>query len=89
MLPRCMSESDLGVSERIAQPTHYVSQPADSTALPETSGKGMPWSSEEIELLLRLRRDEKRAWSEVTRLFSVSRPEPGLHSSILEYGPQE
>ncbi|PKX89123.1 SANT/Myb-like DNA-binding domain-containing protein [Aspergillus novofumigatus IBT 16806] len=68
-LPRCMSEFDLRVSECIAQPTHYVSQPADSTALPETSRKGMPWSSEEIELLLRLRRDEKRAWSEVTRLF--------------------
>ncbi|KAH3574797.1 hypothetical protein KXV95_007223, partial [Aspergillus fumigatus] len=43
-LPRCMSESDLGVSTRIAQPTHYESQPADSTALPETSRKGMPWS---------------------------------------------
>jgi hypothetical protein len=73
-LPRCMSESDLRVPERIAQPTHYVSQPADFTALPETSRKGMPWSSEEIELLLRLRGEEKRAWSEVTRLFSDQFP---------------
>lgn len=62
-LPRCMPESD-------AQPTHYVSQPADSTALPETSRKGMPWSPEEKDLLLRLRKDEKRPWSDVIRLFS-------------------
>lgn len=73
-LPRCMSESDLGVSTRIAQPTHYESQPADSTALPETSRKGMPWSSEEKDLLLRLRRDEKRPWSDVVRLFSDQFP---------------
>jgi hypothetical protein len=73
-LPRCMSESDLRVSERIAQPTHYVSQPADSTALPETSRKGMPWSSEEKDLLSRLRKDEKRPWSDVIRLFSGQFP---------------
>jgi hypothetical protein len=73
-LPRCMSESDLRVSERIAQPTRYVSQPADSTALPEISRKGMPWSSEEKDLLLRLRKDEKRPWSDVIGLFSDQFP---------------
>jgi hypothetical protein len=73
-LPRCMSESDLGMSTRMAQPTHCVSQPADSNALPETSRKGMPWSSEEKDLLLRLRRDEKRPWSDVIRLFSDQFP---------------
>ncbi|KAB8067216.1 hypothetical protein BDV29DRAFT_163619 [Aspergillus leporis] len=73
-LPRCMSGSDLSVSERIAQQTYYVSQPTDSTALPETSRKGMPWSSEEKGLLLRLREDEKRPWSDVIRLFSDQFP---------------
>lgn len=65
-----MSELDLGVSTRIAQLTYYESQPADSTALPETSWKGMPWLSEEKDLLLRLRRDEKQPWLDVIRLFS-------------------
>lgn len=32
------------------------------------SRRGMPWSSEEVSLLLRLRRDEKRPWSEVAKL---------------------
>lgn len=69
-LPRCMSESDLRVSEPRAQLAHYVSQPDDSTALPETSQKGMPWSSKEKDLLLRLRRDKKRSWSDVIKIFS-------------------
>ena len=34
-----------------------------------SSRKGMPWSSEEVDLLLKLRKDESRPWSEVTRLF--------------------
>jgi hypothetical protein len=73
-LPRCISESNVRVSEPIAPPTHCVFQPADSTALPETSRKGMTWSSEEKDLLIRLRRDEKRPWSDVVRLFSDQFP---------------
>jgi hypothetical protein len=34
----------------------------------------LPWSSEEVDLLLKLRRDEQRPWSEVTRLFSDRYP---------------
>jgi chitinase len=34
----------------------------------------MPWSTEEADLLLRLRREEKRPWAEVTRLFSEEFP---------------
>lgn len=35
-----------------------------------TPRKHMLWSSEEVNLLLRLRRDQKRTWSDVTRLSS-------------------
>jgi hypothetical protein len=44
----------------ITQPTYYESQRADSTVLPKTSQKGRPWLSEEKDLLLRLRKDEKQ-----------------------------
>lgn len=33
------------------------------------SRKGEPWTAKEAKLLLKLRRDEKRPWSEVTKLF--------------------
>ncbi|KAL4954946.1 hypothetical protein BDW69DRAFT_130917 [Aspergillus filifer] len=38
------------------------------------SRRGMPWSTEEGTLLLKLRKDEKRPWAEVTRLFSEEYP---------------
>lgn len=34
----------------------------------------LPWSSEEVDLLLKLRRDEQRPWSEVVKLFSDRYP---------------
>lgn len=39
-----------------------------------SSRKRKPWSTEEMDLLLKLRRDERRPWSEVTRLFSNQYP---------------
>ncbi|KAL4759744.1 uncharacterized protein BDW70DRAFT_78109 [Aspergillus foveolatus] len=39
-----------------------------------SSRNRMPWSREEADLLLRLRKEEKRPWAEVTRLFSVEFP---------------
>ncbi|KAL4899377.1 hypothetical protein BDW74DRAFT_171554 [Aspergillus multicolor] len=38
------------------------------------SRKGMPWSAEEADLLVKLRKDEGRTWSEVVRLFSKEYP---------------
>ncbi|RHZ50302.1 uncharacterized protein CDV56_103720 [Aspergillus thermomutatus] len=74
-LPRCVSESDPKEPDRVARPAlRLLDQPADSTELYGTSRKGMPWSSEEANLLLRLRRDEKRTWSDVTRIFSEQFP---------------
>ncbi|KAL2859846.1 uncharacterized protein BJX67DRAFT_376007 [Aspergillus lucknowensis] len=35
-----------------------------------SSRKGMPWSAGKVDLLLKLRKDGKRPWSEVTREFS-------------------
>jgi chitinase len=34
----------------------------------------MPWSAEEADLLVKLRKDEGRTWSEVTRVFSKQYP---------------
>ncbi|KAF9889997.1 hypothetical protein FE257_006677 [Aspergillus nanangensis] len=73
-LPRCLSQSDEEAPERIARPTRHLARSNDSAEPHGNSRKGMPWSSEEVDLLLRLRRDEKRPWSEVTRLFSDQFP---------------
>jgi chitinase len=74
-LPRCVSESDPKEPDRVARPAHrWLDQLTGSTEFYGTSRKGMPWSSEEVNLLLRLRRDEKRTWSDVTRIFSEQFP---------------
>ncbi|KAL2845902.1 hypothetical protein BJY01DRAFT_234802 [Aspergillus pseudoustus] len=39
-----------------------------------SSRKGMSWSVEEADLLVKLRKDEGRPWSEVTRVFSTQYP---------------
>ena len=38
------------------------------------SRKNMPWSIEEVSLLLKLRKEENQSWSEVARLFSEHYP---------------
>ncbi|EAW11447.1 uncharacterized protein ACLA_091450 [Aspergillus clavatus NRRL 1] len=73
-LLRCLSESDSKIPECIVRPAHRLAQPADFTEGSGASRKGKPWSSEEANLLLRLRRDEKRPWSDVTRIFSDQFP---------------
>ncbi|OJJ52173.1 hypothetical protein ASPSYDRAFT_165028 [Aspergillus sydowii CBS 593.65] len=73
-LPRCISQSDSEAPERIAQPARHVAQSTDSAEPHGNSRKGMPYSSEERDLLLRLRGEEKRTWPEVTRMFSDQFP---------------
>lgn len=46
----------------------------DRNKAQQKSRRRLPWSSEEVDLLLKLRRDEQRPWSEVTRLFSDRYP---------------
>jgi hypothetical protein len=71
-LPRCITQSDSEAPERIARPAPDLAQSTDSAEPHGNSRKGMPYSFEERDLLLKLRRDEKRPWSEVTRLFRTS-----------------
>ena len=60
-----MSDSSPTREAGRSNPPHEIEQNQ-----PEgSSRKGMPWSSEEVDLLLKLRKDESRPWSEVTRLF--------------------
>ncbi|PYH99181.1 hypothetical protein BO71DRAFT_415684 [Aspergillus ellipticus CBS 707.79] len=73
-LLRCLSESESKIPECIVRPAHRLGQPADFTEGSGTFRKGKPWSSEEANLLLRLRKDEKRPWSDVTRIFSDQFP---------------
>lgn len=73
-LPRCLSQTDSGAPKRIARPARHLARSADSAEPHGSSRKGMPYSSEERDLLLKLRRDEKRPWAEVIRLFSDQFP---------------
>ncbi|KAE8344887.1 hypothetical protein BDV24DRAFT_171386 [Aspergillus arachidicola] len=57
-----------------AWPVSPLTQRSNSSEPHGSSRKGLPWSSEEKGLVLRLRRDEKRPWSEVTRLISGQFP---------------
>jgi hypothetical protein len=45
----------------------------------------MPWSPKEKDLLLRLRMDENRPWSEVTRSFSDS-SQAGVKAPFKYFG---
>lgn len=71
-LPRCMSDSSPTAYEDKptrgagrSNPPHEIEQNRPDGS----SRKGMSWSSEEVDLLVKLRKDESRPWSEVTRLF--------------------
>lgn len=51
------------------------SRPRDNCNLAQrTPSKRLPWSSGEVDLLLQLRRDKQRPWSEVVKLFSDRYP---------------
>ncbi|RJE21947.1 hypothetical protein PHISCL_05722 [Aspergillus sclerotialis] len=79
VLPRCISDSSLGACE------DGDMRATDRSSLPHeieqnrrecweeayrSSRKGMPWSTEEADLLLKLRKVENRPWLEVARVFS-------------------
>jgi hypothetical protein len=81
-LPRCMPEAGPAACEdgNVRSASHStslcgISQTlGDSSEAQGTSRRGMPWSTEEVDLLLWLKRHERRPWSEVTRLFSDRYP---------------
>ncbi|KAL4766945.1 hypothetical protein BDW60DRAFT_170704 [Aspergillus nidulans var. acristatus] len=80
-LPRCNSEAlpaargDAQAKIRRSRPPQGVVQnPGTSRHARGSSRKGMPWSTEEVNLLLKLRKEEGRPWTQVARLFSEQYP---------------
>ncbi|KAL2812131.1 hypothetical protein BDW59DRAFT_44464 [Aspergillus cavernicola] len=81
-LPRCMSDHSPTASEqgesratsRSTLPDVIEQARQGSTEVQGSSRKGMKWSSEESDLLLKLRKDEKQPWADITRLFSEEYP---------------
>ncbi|KAL4861181.1 hypothetical protein BDV12DRAFT_204268 [Aspergillus spectabilis] len=76
-LPRCMSDykqGDAGSTSRSTFRSGSEQAQRGSTEVQGISRKHMKWSQEESVLLLKLRKDEKRPWAEVTRLFSEEYP---------------
>ncbi|RWQ95419.1 hypothetical protein C8Q69DRAFT_486494 [Paecilomyces variotii] len=67
-LQRCISEYPPTASKQGEAPG------ASGMDVHGSSRKGMKWSVEESDLLLKLRRDEERPWAEVTRLFPEEYP---------------
>ncbi|GKZ75180.1 hypothetical protein AnigIFM60653_002364 [Aspergillus niger] len=65
-LPRCIPQLDLKTSkDKDERPPCDLDHLSKFRGHRGTSRKGKPWSSEEVNLLLKLRRDEGRPWSEV------------------------
>ncbi|KAL4943629.1 hypothetical protein BDV06DRAFT_133105 [Aspergillus oleicola] len=91
----CMSDTSLpackGREARATcclNPQHEMEQnPGACRKDQRSSRKCMPWSTEEADLLLRLRREEKRPWAEVTRLFLEEFPgrSPGAIQVYIPY----
>ncbi|KAL3470248.1 hypothetical protein BJX99DRAFT_52329 [Aspergillus californicus] len=81
-LQHCMSDLSLIVCKDGDARVTSCSSPQDKTQQSSiicreargNSRRGMPWSTEEGSLLLKLRQDKKRPWAEVTRLFSEEYP---------------
>ena len=81
-LPHCMSSSSPTASEErdalatsCSTTSHEIEQNRrDRRNARGGSRKNMPWSMEEASLLLKLRKEESRSWSEVARLFSERYP---------------
>ncbi|BCR85333.1 SANT/Myb-like DNA-binding domain-containing protein [Aspergillus chevalieri] len=77
-LPRCISSfSPTACEERDALAISHSSTPHETEqnqrdcrkAARGGSRKKTPWSTEEAEFLLNLKKDKSRSWSEVARLF--------------------
>jgi hypothetical protein len=81
-LSRCMSDTlQMACEEGEARATGRLSTRPEMEPSPVVcrrvqggSRKGMPWSAEEAGLLVKLRKDEGRTWSEVARVFSKEYP---------------
>lgn len=81
-LPHCMSNSSptaceerYGLATSCSSTSHEIEQNrGDRRKARGGSRKNMPWSMEEASLLLKLRKEESRSWSEVARLFSERYP---------------
>lgn len=81
-LASCMSDSPLTTcDDRDARATSHSSAPhmiepnrCDCRKAGGSSRKGMAWSREEVDLLLKLRKEEGRPWSQIARLFSEQYP---------------
>ncbi|KAL4863853.1 hypothetical protein BDV12DRAFT_201720 [Aspergillus spectabilis] len=82
-LPRCTSDSssptayedgEACVASRSSPQPEIEQSPGVCNGVQGSSRKGMPWSAEEADLLVKLQKDEGRRWSEVTRVFSTQYP---------------
>jgi hypothetical protein len=61
-------------SRRLQAPGPRLAASPDRTRSPSESRKGKQWESEEIDLLVRLRKEQKLAWSEVAKRFAENFP---------------
>ncbi|KAL4777943.1 hypothetical protein BJX76DRAFT_344546 [Aspergillus varians] len=81
-LASCMSDCSLATcDDRDARATSHSSAPhvikPNQCGCREAGGslrKGMAWSREEMDLLLKLRKEEGRPWSQVARTFLEQYP---------------
>ncbi|KAL4749552.1 hypothetical protein BDW72DRAFT_177903 [Aspergillus terricola var. indicus] len=81
-LSRCMSdtlqmaceEGEAWATRRLSTRPEMEQSPVVCRGVQRGSRKGMPWSAEEAGLLVKLRKDEGRTWSEVARVFSKEYP---------------
>lgn len=81
-LSHCMSDTSQTACEvlkaresRHSSPRPEIDQSRSvCKSVRKSSRKGMPWSTKEVDLLMKLRKDEGRSWSDVTRVFSKQYP---------------
>ncbi|KAL2811451.1 hypothetical protein BDW59DRAFT_57789 [Aspergillus cavernicola] len=81
-LPRCMPDSspsaceggDARAADHSCSPHEIEQNRRDCGEAQGSSRKRKKWTPEEVALLLKLREDESRPWSEVARLFSDHYP---------------
>ncbi|CEL10095.1 hypothetical protein ASPCAL13222 [Aspergillus calidoustus] len=81
-LSHCMSDTSQTACEELKARESRRSSPRSEIdqsrsvckSVRKSSRKGMPWSTEEVDLLVKLRKNEGRSWSDVTRVFSKQYP---------------
>ncbi|KAE8380067.1 hypothetical protein BDV26DRAFT_150739 [Aspergillus bertholletiae] len=72
--PTASNQGEAQAASRSTVPNVIEQGRRGSMDIHKSSRKGMKWSAEESDLLLKLRKDEKRPWAEVTRRFSKEYP---------------